>query len=680
MKVIYFSFFTASLFLFSCKNENSNSSNTALVDILNSHIDTTVQAGDDFFEYTNGGWLKANPIPASESGWGIFNLVEDENQTRIKTISEEATSVHAAKGTPSQQIGDFFSSGMDSVAVEKDDVAALKNIFDQINNCKKTADVVNTITSLQQIGVSPLFSLGVGQDMKISNKNRVYLGQGGLGLPDRDYYFNTDAQTTKIRKEYPLHIQRMLTMLYQDSVKAKTQSESILKLETSIASAHKKLEELRDPYANYNKMSMAQVNALGSNFAFENQFKTLNLISDSVIVGQPVFFQKMNGLLTSTNVETWKAYLTWHTLTSFASFVSSKYDKENFNFYSALLSGTKEQRPRWKRVLSAQEGALGDALGQLFVKQYFPEKTKARYVDLTEKIVESYREHIQKLDWMSDSTKEKAIVKLNAITKKVGNPSKWKDYSAMNITRASYCNNIIESNKWHFNYEAQKLNKPVDRTEWSMTPQTYNAYYNPSNNEIVLPAAIFTAPGFKDEDIDDAVIYGYVGASTIGHELTHGFDDEGRQFDEKGNLKNWWSKEDEAKFKVKANLLVDQFNKYTVLDSLHPNGNATLGENIADLGGIVIALDAFKKTKQYQEGKLIAGLTPLQRYFMGYAYGWMQTRTKEKLASQILTDVHAPIFLRVNGPMSNCDEWYKTFNVTAQNKMYRDSLSRVRIW
>ncbi len=680
MKVIYFSFFTASLFLFSCKNENNNSSNTALVDILNSHIDTTVKAGDDFFEYTNGGWLKANPIPASESGWGIFNLVEDENQTRIKTISEEATSVHAAKGTPSQQIGDFFSSGMDSVAVEKDDVAALKNIFDQINNCKKTADVVNTITSLQQIGVSPIFSLGVGQDMKISDKNRVYLGQGGLGLPDRDYYFNTDAQTTKIRKEYPLHIQRMLTMLYQDSVKAKTQSESILKLETSIASAHKKLEELRDPYANYNKMSMAQVNALGSNFAFENQFKTLNLISDSVIVGQPVFFQKMNGLLTSTNVETWKAYLTWHTLTSFASFVSSKYDKENFNFYSALLSGTKEQRPRWKRVLSAQEGALGDALGQLFVKQYFPEKTKARYVDLTEKIVESYREHIQKLDWMSDSTKEKAIVKLNAITKKVGNPSKWKDYSAMNITRASYCNNIIESNKWHFNYEAQKLNKPVDRTEWSMTPQTYNAYYNPSNNEIVLPAAIFTAPGFKDEDIDDAVIYGYVGASTIGHELTHGFDDEGRQFDEKGNLKNWWSKEDEAKFKVKANLLVDQFNKYTVLDSLHPNGNATLGENIADLGGIVIALDAFKKTKQYQEGKLIAGLTPLQRYFMGYAYGWMQTRTKEKLASQILTDVHAPIFLRVNGPMSNCDEWYKTFNVTAQNKMYRDSLSRVRIW
>jgi putative endopeptidase len=683
MKVIYFSLFTASLFLFSCKNQrenNSTSSANSMGDILYAHIDTSIFAGDDFFEYTNGGWLKANPIPASESGWGIFNLVEDENQTRIKTISEEATGVHAAKGTPTQQIGDFFSSGMDSVAVEKNDIASLKDIFSQINTCKTTADIINTISSLQQIGVSPLFSLGVGQDMKISDKNRVYLGQGGLGLPDRDYYFNTDAQTLKIRNEYPKHIQRMLTMLYQDSVKAKTQSEAILKLETTIASAHKKLEELRDPYANYNKMSLAQVNALGSNFAFESQLKTLNLMSDSIIVGQPVFFQKMNGLLNTTNVETWKAYLTWHTLTSFASYLSSKYDKENFNFYSALLSGTKAQRPRWKRILNAQEDALGDALGQLFVKQYFPEKTKKRYEDLTEKIVESYREHIQKLDWMSDSTKEKAIVKLNAITKKVGNPSTWKDYSAMNITRESYCKNIMESNKWHFNYEAQKLNKPVDRNEWSMTPQTYNAYYNPSNNEIVLPAAIFTAPGYKDEDIDDAVIYGYVGASTIGHELTHGFDDEGRQFDEKGNLKNWWSKEDEAKFKVKATLLVDQFNKYTVLDSLHPNGKATLGENIADLGGIVIALDAFKKTKQYQEGKLIAGLTPLQRYFMGYAYGWMQTRTKEKLAAQLLTDVHAPIFLRVNGPMSNCDEWYKTFNVTAQNKMYRDSLSRVRIW
>jgi putative endopeptidase len=369
-----------------------------------------------------------------------------------------------------------------------------------------------------------------------------------------------------------------------------------------------------------------------------------------------------------------------HLIAAFSDYLSAPFDQAHFDFYGRTMRGSKEQRPRWKRVLEAQEDALGDALGQLFIKEYFPEKTKKRYEDLVERIVESYREHIQKIDWMSDSTKTKALTKLNAITKKVGYPNKWKDYSKMNISRSSYCANVIAANEWSFRYEADKLNKPVDRTEWGMTPQTYNAYYNPSNNEIVLPAAIFTAPGYKDEDIDDAVIYGYVGASTIGHELTHGFDDEGRQFDEKGNLKNWWSEEDEKRFKKKAQMLVDQFNAYTVLGNKHPNGEATLGENIADLGGIVIALDAFKKTQQFKEGKSIAGLTPLQRYFLGYAYGWMQTRTDKMLATQLLTDVHAPIFLRVNGPMSNCDEWYTAFGVDSTRKMYRDSSSRVRIW
>ncbi|HNF72422.1 MAG TPA: M13 family metallopeptidase, partial [Chitinophagaceae bacterium] len=322
----------------------------------------------------------------------------------------------------------------------------------------------------------------------------------------------------------------------------------------------------------------------------------------------------------------------------------------------------------------------GDALGQLFVKEYFPEKTKKRYENLVEQIVISYGEHIQKLDWMGDSTKKKALDKLNAITRKVGYPSKWKDYSAMKLNRNSYCGNVMESRRWQFNYHVSKLNKPVDRSEWGMTPQTYNAYYNPSNNEIVLPAAIFSAPGYKDEELDDAIVYGYVGASTIGHELTHGFDDEGRQFDAQGNLKNWWTKDDEEHFKKRAAMLVDQFNSFVVLDSLHVNGKATLGENIADLGGIVIALDAFKKTQQYKEGKSINGLTPLQRYFLGYAYGWMQVRRPEKLAAQILTDVHAPIFLRVNGPMSNCDAWYEAFQVKPENKLYRSPEQRVRIW
>lgn len=682
MSQIQYLIIVVCLFTLSCK-DSDNTTNTQITtqaDILASHMDTTVHPGDDFFTYANGGWLKKNPIPKSENGWGIFNLVADENYLRIKKISEDASAVNASEGSPSQQIGDFFFSGMDTSTIESAGASPLKNELDKINTATTSNDIVQLITTMQKMGASPLYDMYVAQDLKNSDKNFLYISQGGLGLPDRDYYFNTDARTTGIREAYQLHVQKMLQLIANDSAKANTQTKAVFTIETEIAKVHKKLEELRDPYENYHKMSVKAFSSSNPALQWEKSLNDLNIKVDSVIIGQPAFCNKINAMIQKFSVDEWKAYLTWHLVSSFSPYLSNAFDQEHFHFYSEIMRGSKEQRPRWKRVLDAQEGALGDALGQLFVKEYFPEKTKKRYEDLVEKIVESYREHITKLDWMTDSTRQKAIVKLNAITKKIGYPSKWKDYSRMKINRKTYCQNIMAANQWEFEYEIEKLTKPVDRSEWGMTPQTYNAYYNPSNNEIVLPAAIFTAPGYKDEEVDDAVIYGYVGASTIGHELTHGFDDEGRQFDEKGNLKNWWTKTDETNFKKRADLLVDQFNKYTVLDSLHPNGKATLGENIADLGGIVIALDAFKKTAQYKEGKMIAGLTPLQRYFMGYAYGWMQTRRPEMLATQLLTDVHAPIFLRVIGPMSNCDEWYRAFNVTPNHKQYKDSLSRVRIW
>lgn len=680
MKRIFFLPIIICICSLSCKDSVPNTNMTNQADILASHMDTTVHPGDDFFEYANGAWIKKNPIPASENEWGIFNLVADENYQRIKKISEDASAVNATKGSPSQQIGDFFFSGMDTSTIEKADISPLKDQLDMIQKAETINEIMDIVSLLQKNGVAPLYEMYVGQDLKNSEINRLYITQGGLGLPDRDYYFNSDERTKNIRNEYLHHVQNMLGFITNDSVKSKSDALMVMKMETAIAGVHKKLEELRDPYANYHKMSFEAFCASTPNLNWKNSFKSIQIQVDTVIVGQPLFCTAINQMLKTFKVNDWKTYLSWHLLSSFAPYLSSRFDKENFHFYSTILRGTKEQRNRWKRVLDAQENALGDALGQLFVKEYFPEKTKKRYEDLVEKIVESYREHIQKLDWMTDSTKQKALLKLNAITKKVGYPNKWKDYSSMEINRKTYCQNIIEANHWRFNYEINKLAKPVDRSEWGMTPQTYNAYYNPSNNEIVLPAAIFTAPGYKDEEIDDAVIYGYVGASTIGHELTHGFDDEGRQFDEKGNLKNWWSKTDEINFNKRADLLVKQFDNYSVLDSLHPNGKATLGENIADLGGIVIALDAFKKTKQYKEGKMIGGLTPLQRYFMGYAYGWMQVRRPERLASQLLTDVHAPIFLRVISPMSNCDEWYGAFNVTSNHKQYRDSLSRVRIW
>jgi putative endopeptidase len=668
--------------LLACQN-NSEPEKTKvnpLGDVIGSHIDSTIHPGDDFFNFANGGWIKKNPIPPSENGWGIFNLVADENFARVRKISEDASSQSAAKGSALQQIGDFFFAGMDSATIEQSGLSPLQTILDQIQAINTTGDLLKMVNTLQMNGAAPLYGLYIGQDMKNSEKNFLYLSQGGLGLPDRDYYFNTDPETAEIRSAYEKYVQKVFQLSGSDSVKAVQMAKNVIALEKEMASSHKKLAELRDPYANYNKRSLNDLMMLAPAMEWNTSLNQMQLSADSVIIGQPDFVKKINGLLSTVPMDTWKAYLRLHLIAAFSDYLSAPFDQAHFDFYGRTMRGSKEQRPRWKRVLEAQEDALGDALGQLFIKEYFPEKTKKRYEDLVERIVESYREHIQKIDWMSDSTKTKALTKLNAITKKVGYPNKWKDYSKMNINRSSYCANVIAANEWSFRYEADKLNKPVDRTEWGMTPQTYNAYYNPSNNEIVLPAAIFTAPGYKDEDIDDAVIYGYVGASTIGHELTHGFDDEGRQFDEKGNLKNWWSEEDEKRFKKKAQMLVDQFNAYTVLGNKHPNGEATLGENIADLGGIVIALDAFKKTQQFKEGKSIAGLTPLQRYFLGYAYGWMQTRTDKMLATQLLTDVHAPIFLRVNGPMSNCDEWYTAFGVDSTRKMYRDSSSRVRIW
>ncbi|HNB81336.1 MAG TPA: M13 family metallopeptidase, partial [Chitinophagaceae bacterium] len=665
-----------------CKDNSGDSKNRENVpaDLLYTHLDTTVHPGDDFFTYANGGWVKQNKIPDSESGWGIFNLVADENYAQLRKLSEDASSAASSPGTAMQQIGDFFFTGMDSAGIEKNGITPLQPVLTAIDSVTNPQQLVAVITRLQMIGADVAYNLGIEQDMMNSERYRVYLVQGGLGLPDRDYYFNTDTRTRGIRDAYLQHIQHTLETLQPDSTLAKKQATSIFELEKELATAHKKLEELRDPYANYHPTGVMKLDENSKVMKWNSIFAAMQIKTDTVIVGQPAFFTKLNQLLGSTPLETWKNYLRWHVLRSYAAYLPAWLDTEHFNFYSKVLNGAKTQRPRWKRVIDAEEEALGDALGQLFVKEYFPEKTKKRYENLVEQIVISYGEHIQKLDWMGDSTKKKALDKLNAITRKVGYPSKWKDYSAMKLNRNSYCGNVMESRRWQFNYHVSKLNKPVDRSEWGMTPQTYNAYYNPSNNEIVLPAAIFSAPGYKDEELDDAIVYGYVGASTIGHELTHGFDDEGRQFDAQGNLKNWWTKDDEEHFKKRAAMLVDQFNSFVVLDSLHVNGKATLGENIADLGGIVIALDAFKKTQQYKEGKSINGLTPLQRYFLGYAYGWMQVRRPEKLAAQILTDVHAPIFLRVNGPMSNCDAWYEAFQVKPENKLYRSPEQRVRIW
>jgi putative endopeptidase len=473
----------------------------------------------------------------------------------------------------------------------------------------------------------------------------------------------------------------MLRLTGYDEQQAKAGAESIFKIEKFLADSSRKLEKLRDPYANYHKMILAQLNALTPDINWNTVFKTMELKPiDSVIVGQPEYYRALNTALKTFPAADWKAYLRWKLISSYSPYLNKAADDESFRFGGKVISGRKEQLPRWKRVLDTENGLMGEALGFLFVKEYFPVTAKQRYTDMVEAIRQAYREHIAKLDWMTPETKQKALVKLNAIHPKVGYPDKWKDFSTLVMDRESYAGNVMRARHWAYLVNINKLGKPVDHTEWGMTPQTYNASYSPSNNEITLPAAQFTIPGVKDSEVDDAVAYGYVAASTIGHEITHGFDDEGRQFDAKGNLKTWWTPTDSVRFTKRANMLADQFSSYIVLDSLHVNGKASLGENIADLGGIVLGIDAFKKTKQYKEGKLINGLTPMQRFFLGYALGWLGQERDEALANQILTDVHAPGFLRVNGPFSDVPEFYEAFHIKKGDKMWLDPEKRVKIW
>ncbi len=662
-------------------NSLKTSSSGDKPDILHAALDTTVAPGDDFFTYANGTWLTKHPIPASESNWGIGKEVQNEIYARLRQTSIEAAGAAATAGSNQQKIGDFWAVGLDSVKADKLAAAPLKVELDRIAALKSVAEVPGVIAHEILLGVNALIGPRVGQDDKNSDKMALYLRQAGLGLPNRDYYFNTDSRTKNIRAEYVKHVANMFGLLGQDAATAQANAARVMALETALAKSSRKLEALRDPYANYHKLSIAQLDKLTPGLEWKTWLGQMEFENvDTVIVGQPEFYQTVGQLLKTAPLDDWKAYLTWQTSREFAPALSRPFVDENFHFYGTVLRGAKAIRPRWKRVLDMQENALGEALGQLFVKEYFKPEAKARYDTLVKNVVSAFADHIQKVDWMSAPTKVVALDKLHKITPKVGYPNKWKDYSALTIDRGSLAANVMRANQWQYRYELHKLGKPVDRTEWGMTPQTYNAYYNGSNNEIVLPAAAFAIPGLLDTDADDALVYGYAGASTIGHELTHGFDDEGSQYDAHGNLHEWWSKDDRKRFNQRVADIVKQFNGYTLLDSLHINGKATAGENIADLGGIVIGLDAFKKTKQYKENKRTNGLTPTQRYFLGYALGWQMHVRDESLASQLLTDVHSPAQYRVNGPMADVQAFYEAFGIKPGQKLYRPDSTRVVIW
>ena len=663
----------------SCKQTKFSTDNA---DPLASHIDSTVKAGNDFFEYANGHWFKQNPIPASEQSNGIFQLIQDTINAQIRKICESsAANKNVEQGSTKQKIGDFFYSGMDSTTLNKKGISELKNDFIAIDQIKDLKGIIHEAAYIHTISSSPFLGFYIAQDDKNSTKYQVYISQGGLSLPDRSFYFDTDARAKTIREKFVVHTGKMFNIMGYNDSRAKQAAVKLMEMETDLAKASRKREDTRDPITNYHKMTFTALTALTPNLDWYVFTNTVGLTKvDSVVVGQPEFLIAMNGYLKKYTLDDWKNYLKFHLLNGLAEYMDDKTYMEDFNFYSVTLSGVKEAKPRWKRVVEQTDGSLGELIGQVYVKEYLPKGTKEKLVEICNTIKAIFAERIKALDWMSATTKEKALKKLNAIIMKVGYPDIWKDLSDMQIDRSSYVKNKMNANRWGFNYMLKKYGKPVDRLEWSMEPQTYNAYYNPSNNEIVIPGCNIIVPGYQSRMADDAILYSIIGGGTVGHEITHGFDDQGCKYNEFGNLANWWTSEDSIKFNQKTKMIVKQFDNFVAVDKLHINGSLTQGENIADLGGVVMGFEAFKHTKQYKDNELVAGLNPTQRYFLGFAQGWMLNMRHEAMANLIKSDEHAPAKWRVLGPLSNMPEFYAAFGVKQGDKMWRPDSLRVKIW
>ena len=669
------------LSLSSCSN-NSKEEVGNQPDFLASNIDTTINPAEDFFLYANNGWFKKNPIPASEGSNGLWQLIRDTINAQVREICENAAAdAKATKGSNKQKIGDMFFTGMDSVNINKTGLSAIKPEMDQIASITDANTLSKVAAMIHTTSASPLMSMYVGQDDKISSKHAIFVYQGGLSLPDRSYYFDTDERAKSIRTEFVSHLRRVFMNLGQDSITAGKSANDVMALETSIAKASRKKEDTRDPHKNYNKMTMAALEKATPNFdwkTFMSEYGLKNV--DTVIVGQPEFLTTLNSLLKQTPMTIWSHYMQYHFIKGLAPYLDDKTYAESFSFYNTTMRGISEMKPRWKRVVDQTNSALGELIGQVYVEEYLPKGTKEKLQQIGNDIKTVYAERIKNLDWMSPATKEKALVKLNGMVMKVGYPDQWKDLSAMQINRDSYVRNVMAANRWEMLYMTNKFGKPVDRNEWQMYPQTYNAYYNPSNNEIVVPGSNIIVPGYERVMADDAILYSIIGGSTFGHEITHGFDDQGAKYDVNGNLENWWTPEDSSRFFAKTKMVVDQFNQYIVVDSLRINGEMTQGENIADIGGIMMGYEAFKKTAQYKEKKEIAGLSPDKRFFLGYALAWMINTRPESLADQVRSDVHSPAKFRVIGPLANMRDFHRTFNVKPGDAMHRADSLIVNIW
>jgi len=644
------------------------------------HMDATINPGNNFFEYVNGKWMSENPIPAEYSQYGAFTILYENNQKLLKELVKGVSEQkNITKGSINQKIRDLYNSGMDTVTIEEVGVNAIMPELEAINKLSSIEEVQKYIANMHKSGISPLFYVFSGADQQNSSMTIANLAQGGLGLPDVDYYINNDEASKNLRKEYIKHLTKMFTLAGDNEQEAKNKAFVVLNIETQLAKVSKTRLERRDPNANFNKMSVSSLSELSPEFDWAKYFNEIGITEiEEINVSQPDFFSGISVIMANNIVEDWKIYLTWNLLDSYANYLNKDFVNQNFEFYGKVLSGTQEIQPRWKRVLNNTSSRLGEAIGQLYVEKYFPPESKERMLILVENLRLSFADRINSLDWMSEETKVKALEKLETITVKIGYPDKWKNYSKLTIVPDNYVQNVRNSREFEFIFDIDKIGKPVDKSEWGMTPQTVNAYYNPSYNEIVFPAAILQPP-FFNKDADDAVNYGAIGV-VIGHEMTHGFDDQGRKYDKEGNLNDWWTEKDAELFKKKTNLLVNQYNKYVILDSLHVDGKLTLGENIADLGGLNISYNALQMAYKGNQPDPIDGFTADQRFFIGYAQVWRQNIRDKALMQRLKTDVHSPGDARVNIPPFNLDAFIKAFDIKEDDKLFIPVNERAYIW
>ena len=645
-----------------------------------SNMDFTAKPGEDFRAYSGGIWLKNNPVPAKETNWGSFTILRDFNVKAVREIlNQAAADKNALPGSVKKRVGDFYTAAMDSVTIEQLGNRPVLPDYLRAGSVQTTAQLIDEIVYMRTNGIgNPLFGFFVGQDRKHPQVMVAQFSQGGTSLPDRDYYLKDDARSKKIQVAHSNYITALFFLVGETEESARKKAAIIFNLEKKLAAAQMSRVQMRDPYKTYNKFLVGDINTKSPSIDWANTLVKLKAPGqDSILINNPHFFVVADSLLKVVPIAEWQTYLQWNALRSAAPYLSKAFTDATFA-YNQTLSGQKVQTPRWQRMSNLTDGTIGELLGQLYVEKHFKPEAKARMDEMIKNLVKAYEIRIKKLEWMSDVTKKKALDKLKAFTPKIGYPEKWRTYEGLQVNSKTFFENLRSAGQWGYNDMVSQLGKPVDKTRFGMTPPTVNAYYNPVNNEIVFPAGILQYPFFHP-DADDAFNYGGIGA-VIGHEISHGFDDSGSQYDKDGTLRNWWTAEDLTKFKERAKQLQEQYDAYTVLDSLHVNGKLTLGENIGDLGGLNAAYEAFKLTPQGKSNKKIDGFTPDQRFFLAWAQVWRSNTLSDTKAQLIVTDPHSPSEYRTIGAPVNMDAWYKAFNVQPGNKLYKKPEDRIRIW